>query len=105
MLGGGRYSAFQGWKPWDFMLRKAIATGPRRVASEYVESAVRTRDSAIDFKCIPLHPVVAQEPIRAHLPDRCPAHLEGRAVLLGSHETIVAAGHAPARGHAAAVLV
>src|SRR3979409_1886785 len=76
-----------------------------RAVSEYVVPAVRPRDSAVDFERIPFHPVVAQEAIRAHFPDRRPAHLEGRAVRLGAHEAVVATGHPPTRGHAAAVLV
>src|SRR5262245_15547488 len=72
---------------------------------EYVVPAVRSRDGAVDLERIPLHPVVAQQAIRAHFPDRRPAHLEGRAVRLGAHEAVVAAGHPPTRGHATAVLV
>src|SRR5262245_12818174 len=99
------YSPVQKWKPWNYVLPRAVMTRLRRVASEHVVPAIRARDSAIDLERIPLHPVVAQEAIRAHFPDRCPAHFEGRAIRLGSHEAVVAPGHAPARGHAAAVLV
>jgi hypothetical protein len=67
--------------------------------------AVRPADSSVDFERIPLHPVVAQQAIRANFRDRRPGHLEGRGVWRGTHEAVVATGHAPTRRHAAAVPV